>query len=60
MLNEILGVPSDKLVLAGACPECGSPIYAPKEIRRDESVKIEYNCTCRFERKTFQDTIKTK
>ncbi len=48
------------LIFAGGCPECGAPIYGPSWVEKGEPVHIEYNCSCRLQRKSFMGQMQTK
>lgn len=34
------------LVLSGACPKCGRPIYAKETVYADEQAEVKHTCSC--------------
>lgn len=53
---------TEKLVIVGHCPDCGSPIYGPHTVTLTSgNAIVQYSCTCHsVTGKAFEATIHTK
>lgn len=53
--------PSPPLFIVGSCPRCGAPIYGVKTTAPGVVPPApQYTCSCRFQHKSFTETIEKK